>query len=49
MQEALLKKIITEYAGPDYEKLVELLFKKENVNEFMERLEISLSKLQRAA
>ncbi|MFH1289816.1 MAG: hypothetical protein ABIH92_00230 [Nanoarchaeota archaeon] len=35
MQERLLKKIITDYAGPDAEKLVDLLYKKQNVNEFL--------------
>jgi transcription factor E len=35
MQEKLLKKIITEFAGMDAEKIVDLLYKKQNVNEFL--------------
>lgn len=35
MQEKLLKKIIPTYAGPESEKLVDLLFKKQKVNEFL--------------
>ncbi len=35
MQERLLKKIITEFAGIEAEKLVDLLYKKQNVNEFL--------------
>lgn len=33
--EKLLKKIITDFAGPDAEKLVDLLYNKQNVNEFL--------------
>ncbi|MBU0466629.1 MAG: hypothetical protein KKF39_03040 [Nanoarchaeota archaeon] len=35
MQERLLKKIITDCAGPESEKLVDILYKKQNVNEFI--------------
>ncbi|MBU0906706.1 MAG: hypothetical protein KKD18_02900 [Nanoarchaeota archaeon] len=35
MQERLLKKIIGDFAGQEAEKLVDLLFKKQNVNEFL--------------
>jgi transcription factor E len=33
--EKLLKRIITDYAGPESEKLVDLLYNKKNVNEFL--------------
>lgn len=35
MQDRLLKKIIIEFAGQEAEKLVDLLYKKQNVNEFL--------------
>lgn len=35
MQEKLLKKIITDFAGMDAEKIVDLLYNKQNVNEFL--------------
>ena len=35
MQERLLKKIISEFAGTEAEKLVDILYKKQNVNEFL--------------
>lgn len=35
MQDKLLKKILPEVAGPEAEKLVDLLFNKVNVNEFL--------------
>ncbi|MBU0760620.1 MAG: hypothetical protein KJ600_03480 [Nanoarchaeota archaeon] len=41
----LLKKIITDYAGPDAEKLVDFLYKKQNVNEFAiaKKLEMTIN------
>lgn len=35
MQEKILKNIIVEFGGSDAERLVDLLFKKQNVNEFL--------------
>lgn len=35
MQDKLLKKILPDFAGPEAEKLVDLLFGKQNVNEFL--------------
>jgi len=45
MQERLLKKIITDFAGPDSEKLVDLLYKKQNVNEFLiaKRMDLTIN------
>jgi len=41
----LLKKIITDLAGPEAEKLVDLLYKKQNVNEFIiaKKLELTIN------
>ncbi|MAG28005.1 hypothetical protein CMI47_20965 [Candidatus Pacearchaeota archaeon] len=35
MQEKLLKEIVTSIVGPESEKIVDLLYKKKNVNEFL--------------
>jgi len=35
MQEKLLKEIVVSIVGPDSEKIVDLLYKKKNVNEFL--------------
>ena len=45
MQEKLLKKIISEYAGMDAEKIVDLLYNKQNVNEFLiaKRLNLTIN------
>jgi len=41
--EKLLKKIITDIAGPESEKLVDLLYNKQNVNEFLIAKKLNLT------
>jgi transcription factor E len=45
MQDRLLKKIISELTGQEAEKLVDLLYKKQNVNEFLiaKRLNLTIN------
>jgi len=45
MQEKLLKKIIPSFAGPESEKLVDLLFEKQRVNEFLiaKKMELTIN------
>jgi transcription factor E len=43
MQEKLLKKIIAEFAGMDAEKIVDLLYNKQNVNEFLIAKKLNLT------
>ncbi len=43
MQEKILKKIVPQFAGQGSEKLVDLLFKKQNVNEFLIAKKLNLT------
>jgi transcription factor E len=43
MQEKLLKKIISDYSGQDSEKLVDILYDKQNVNEFLIAKKLNLT------